>query len=91
MCFHASCFWSSAKIALKASSASLTCRGLLPYNDLRNSWRACLTSRALSFCTPCSAACLSAIYQVSWEIQDAHALVGHRVLMTHPLISMKAA
>ena len=71
--------------------ASCTCFCLSIWSARRNSNHACLNSVTLALPTLWSATCLSISCQVSWDIQDDHAVVGRCTLSTSPFCVTNAA
>ena len=71
--------------------ASCTCFCLSIWSAPRNSNHACLNSVTLALPTLWSAACLSVSFQVSWDIQDDHAVVGHCTFSTSTFCVTNAA
>ena len=74
-----------------SSPTSLTHRYLSPLKALWKIRCTCLTSLAIDRCAFWSTYLQSAIFQVSWEIQDTRTFVGRGVIGTSPLITLKAA
>ena len=74
-----------------SSPASLNRLFLYPCKAFWKLRRACLAYLALACCALWIFALLSASFQVSWEILDTRAFVGHGILETTPLRTAKAA